>query len=259
MNRLHAELHRLYLPRTAADPVEGMADAGLIGPSGQVRAMVLALSRPASWEVLSAVWRGVQVDLELPAPAIAVSGDEAFQLWFSLAEPVSVDQAHAFLERLRLRFLPEVAGKRIGLMPMADASAPDGATHARMVPAEQASTGNWSAFLAPDLAPIFDDTPWLDIPPGEDGQAELLRRLDSIKASEFDAAMERLRPPVPLPDTAPATGPVPGTPATAATAAESPDPRHFLLQVMKDPTVALALRIEAAKALLPFTEAGPPD
>jgi hypothetical protein len=32
----------------------------------------------------------------------------------------------------------------------------------------------------------------------------------------------------------------------------SPNPKHFLLEVMNDPTIAMQLRIEAAKALLPY-------
>jgi hypothetical protein len=44
--------------------------------------------------------------------------------------------------------------------------------------------------------------------------------------------------------------PTPTTPTSAA----RPDPKHFLLQVMSDDTVPLALRIEAAKALLPYPD-----
>ena len=54
--------------------------------------MVLELTGPADWDVLSAVWRGVQADLELPAPAIAVSGTDGLQLWFSLEAPVPAAQ-----------------------------------------------------------------------------------------------------------------------------------------------------------------------
>ena len=71
-----------------------------MAPDGTVRAMVLELVRPADWTLLSTLWRGVQTDLELPAPAIAVSGIDAYRLWFSLAEPASAAQARAFLEAL---------------------------------------------------------------------------------------------------------------------------------------------------------------
>jgi hypothetical protein len=37
----------------------------------------------------------------------------------------------------------------------------------------------------------------------------------------------------------------------------APDPKRFLLDVMNDDTLALGLRIEAAKALLPYFEQAP--
>jgi hypothetical protein len=227
MNRLQSELHRLYFPRPEA------------GAEGEVRAMVMELTRPADWEVLSKVWRGVQTELELPAPAIAVSGIDGLQLWFSLAEPIAAPQAHAFLDALRVRFLPDIDAGRFRLMT--------DAPHARWIPAQQEQTGNWSAFLAPDLAPVFADTPWLDIAPNEEGQAALLRGLATMKTAEFEAALRRLNPiapPSPAPASASTTAPV--TPSAPA----QDEPRRFLLRVMNDDTVALALRIEAAKALL---------
>ena len=249
MNRLQSELRRLYLPHSAAGPSTDPAASSLIDPEGRVRAMVLELARPASWEALSRVWRGVQVDLELPAPAIAVSGTDGLQLWFSLSEPVFVPQAAAFLELLRLHFLPDVAPKRVCLMPVADALAPGQALHARWVPALQEQTGNWSAFVAADLAPVFADAPWLDIQPGNEGQADLLGRLECIKQPAFETALERLKPATPQTGAA-----APGTRSTEADSAACLGPRRFLLQVMNDPSVALALRIEAAKALLPYSD-----
>lgn len=71
MNPLQTELQRLYS-----------------APEGVVRALVLELARPADWGLLSPVWRGLQTDLALPAPAVMVSGVDGYQLWLSLAEPV---------------------------------------------------------------------------------------------------------------------------------------------------------------------------
>lgn len=236
MTRLQTELHRLYLQPTDA-PAPTLIDA-----IGQVRAMVIELAQPPSWVLLARIWHGVQAELELPAPAIAVSGIDGIQLWFSLAEPVAAAQAQAFLEGLRSRFLPEVAPARIRLMPALAASA---LRHAGLVPARQETTGQWSAFVAPDLAPVFADTPWLDIPPNEEGQAALLRGLVTMKPAVFEAALAVLRP---------SAGRSPATSASAnpgmPTSPPIGDPKHFLLQVMNDDTVALALRIEAAKALL---------
>ncbi|HET7795560.1 MAG TPA: hypothetical protein VFL64_19390 [Rhizobacter sp.] len=234
MNRLSSELQRLYLPPSAED---------LIGPDGAVRALVLELTQPASWEALAAVWRGVQTDLELPAPAIAVSGTDGLQLWFSLAAAVPPAEGRVFLDALRQRYLAEVAATRVRLWPAVDGAAP---RHAPRVPAEQGHSGNWSAFVAPDLAPVFADTPWLDTPPNPEGQADLLSHLASISAPAWAAACGRLKPAVPVRESKrnDAAGP----------ASSGLDPKRFLLQVMGDETVELALRIEAAKALLPYTE-----
>ena len=205
--------------------------------------MVLELARPASWEGLAKVWRGAQVDLELPAPAIAVSGIDGYQLWFSSSESISVAQAIAFLDLLRRRYLGDTAQERIGMKPSVDASAPGHPQH-EVLPPVQRATGRWSAFVAPDLATLFADEPWLDLPPGADAQADLLSRLDSINAADLKRALERLRP-VDTPGSAQ---------APSAAAAHSPDPRRFLLEVMNDRTIELHLRIEAAKALLPYLE-----
>ena len=233
MNPLQTELQRLYH-----------------APEGQVRALVLELARPADWSLLAPMWRGLQADLGLPAPAIAVSGVDGYQLWLSLAEPVPVAEAAVFLEALRQHYLGAVASKRISLTP----SLSDSAAQPQPVPSQQSATGYWSAFVAPDLAPIFADEPWLDQAPSPDAQAHVLARLQPIKPTAFAAALARLQPaamPVPLTE-------MPSSLQTYSPA-YAPDPngqaltsKAFLLAVMNDPAVALALRIEAAKALLPY-------
>lgn len=219
MNRLLTELQRLY-----AMPADDKQAA-----EGRVRALLLELARPADWDALGAVWRGVQADLELPAPAIAVNGVDGYQLWFSLAEPVPTAQALAFLQGLRRRYLGGIAAQRLRLEAMTQ----------ELLPPRPLPGGLWSALLAPDLAPVFADEPWLDTEPGTEGQADLLCRLRPIKAAEFDAAVSKLAP-----DSHP-----PAAPSHKVDQA-SQDPRSFLLGVMNDASVPLHLRIEAAKALL---------
>lgn len=58
------------------------------------------ISTPAAWAMRRG---GVQADLALPAPAIAVNGSDACQRWFSLVEPLPAPQAAAFLDALRRR------------------------------------------------------------------------------------------------------------------------------------------------------------
>ena len=261
MSTLPAELDRLYrsYERNIQNP-HG-AEPGLIAPDGTVRAMVLELARPADWTTLSTLWRGVQTDLELPAPAIAVSGIDGYQLWFSLAVPASVAQARSFLESLRLRYLSLIAPERIGMMPAVDAAMPGQIQHAMWVPALQPATGRWSAFVAPDLAAIFSEEPWLDLPPNPDAQAKVLSRLECIKPAVFHAILERLSPVV-RSETSPMTSVADETdgnhtnPEVKASAphGNSLDPNGFLLGVMNDKMIELHLRIEAAKALLPYFE-----
>ena len=241
MNRLQSEWYRLYQPDA---PGKDAGEPGLIDAGGQVRAMVLEVAGPADWEAVARVWQGVQVDLDLTAPAIAVSGIDGHQLWFSLLEPVPVAQAHAFLDAVRMRYLGDIAPERVRLLPAIEAAVP---RHAGTVPALQAQSGCWSAFVAPDLAPMFADTPWLDIEPSQDGQADLLSGLQCIKSADFRKALERLGP-----VTTPATTDAGPVATGSASKYACSDPRRFLLDVMNDDAVALELRVEAAKALLPY-------
>lgn len=220
MNRLQTELQRLY------------------GPSGDgVRALVLEVVGPGGWDALSAVWRGVQADLELPAPAIAVSGSDGLQLWFSLATPATQDQALAFLEGLRRRYLGGTPAARVRVQTLAAAAA-----HVPAFPPTQHAPERWSAFIAADLAPLFAGEPWLDHPPGVDAQADLLARIASTPSAAFRAAAAQLQPAT---DTA-----APPAPGARPAGGSDGSARQFLQSVMNDPQAPLALRIEAAKALL---------
>ena len=223
MNRLDAELHRLFL-----SPGQSREDAA-------ARALVLEVTGAGAWNELARAWQGVQADLQLPAPGIAVSGSDGYQLWFSLAEPVPPGQALAFLDALKKRYLGEVPAGRIRTSP----AATPGAKTPR-VPPVQVAEGRWSAFVTVDLAAVFADEHWLDLPPTSDAQADVLARLRCTPPAELLRAVERL-----------AASEVPASEVPTAGAAPL-DPRSFLLEVMNDRSVALPLRIEAAKALLPY-------
>ncbi len=255
MNRLQSEWQRLYAFEASSSQNQSAATPELSDGQGRVRVLVLALARPADWDRLSEVWRGVQADLDLPAPGIAVSGVDGFELWFSLAHSIAIGHAHAFLQAIRERYLHDIGRERLSTIPApGDASRPP-VLQPPAVPAMQTSTGYWSAFVAPNLAPIFADSPWLDSAPSDDGQALVLAQLASISQSAFERACERLGLPIAAVDSLPSAVPpsareVAPMRSNALTAA---DPRQFLLQVMNDPDVPLALRIEAAKSLLPFS------
>ena len=154
-------------------------------------------------------------------------------------------QAGAFLDVLRRRYLGDIAPGRVAMLPALDAASATPPLLARPVPALQADSGLWSAFVASDLVLMFADEPGLDMPPNPDGQAKLLEPLKSITPAEFELALQRLR-----------SAAVPAAPGRAssptAQVAALLDPKRFLLDVMNNDTLDLALRIEAAKALLPY-------
>lgn len=242
MNRLQTELLRLYLPRPEDAPEDAAQPRDLIDRNGRTRALVIEVGGPADWPPIERIWMGVQSELGLPAPAIAVSGVDGLQLWMSLAEPVPLGDARAFIEALRQRFLPDLSQGRVRLFPCAECVE----RHAPLVPGPQSEPERWSAFVMPDLAALFTETPWLDIEPGVDGQADLLARLQSIGAQAFEAARATLAATVRSGSSKHAPTASPSTHAGG----DALEPRDFLLRVMRDDTVDLALRIEAAKALL---------
>jgi hypothetical protein len=220
MNRLQTELHRLYDPTADDGPLR------LLDDHGRTRALVLEVTGPPDGAALQRLWQGVQAELDWPAPAPAVSGQDSLQLWFSLAQPLTAAQAQALGQALQRRWLADLAPRRVRCWPRQDG-------HTAPVPLLQADGSNWSAFVAPDLLPLFADTPWLDLPPGDDGQAQLLAPLRSVSADRVAAAL-----------------PVHAEPPVHAAAAAGSDPRQFLQSVMNDADAPLALRVEAAKALL---------
>ncbi len=257
-SRLARELARLYRPAGTRGAGGTLQPSQLSDAQGHVRALMLELARPAEWAPLAALWQGVQGDLGLPAPAMAVNGADGLQLWFSLAEAVAPAQAQAFLDGLCRRYLAGLPRSRIGRLPMGPGS---DAGAARSLPALDATSGCWSAFVAPDLAPLFAETPWLDIAPGDDGQADLLVRVESIRPAQFEDALRVLQydgAPLQQPQAqGSAPPPAPSPPAgPAAAGAGHVDALAFLQSVMNDEAAPLALRIEAAKALLPYTPRG---
>ena len=238
MNRLQTEQRRLYLV------TDSVADgATLMDAQGRVRALVVEVAQQAGWEAVAALCQGIQDDLDLPTPAIAVSGGTGFQVWLSLAEPLPVAEAQAFLVALCRRFLSQVPARHVHCKPMLHSG-----THAPLVPALQSESGRWSAFVAPGLASMFADEPWLDVPPGEDAQAQLLCRLESMSLADVARAKTELG----LTEANSVKAAVVASALDRATAQNTTetDPRRFLLTVMNDPTVDMVLRIEAAKALL---------
>lgn len=236
--RLIAELRRLYLiddSQWLGGPPDAAAPAlDPQGPEGKARALLACFVRPGDWEHVQALWHGVQADFDLPAPAISVSGQGGYRLWFSLAEAVDMGDAAAFLEGLRRRYLADLPASRFGFLPGST-----GQHSPEPVPALHAETGKWSAFIDPSLGAMFADEPGLEMAPNLDRQADLLAGFASIRPADFRRVLEALRP---------------QADAAAGEAGAHGDPRAFLLAVMNDASIDMALRIEAAKALLPYAD-----
>ncbi|GAB3355315.1 MULTISPECIES: hypothetical protein [Giesbergeria] len=233
MNRLQSELRRLYL---LEDIAADSAAPALIDAQGRVRAIVVELARSVPWEQVAAFWHRVQDDAGLPPPALAVSGQDGFQLWFSVAVPVPLAQALDVAQWLRQQYGADVVPAQLRTWPTPQQQ------HAGLVPAVQSATGYWSAFIVPGLGSMFADEPWLERAPSPEAQADLLQPLQSITPAAWSRMVQQCHP-------APST-------STAALATPGPagvDAYHFLHSVMNDVAVPLPLRMEAAKALLPYS------
>ena len=284
MNKLISELQRLYfLPDQQwhseqldtggqpAYPAEGVLTPAIVASSlageqtialqlvsadGMARAMLVNFAKPGDWQQVANLYRAVQDELDLPAPAISISGRQGYCLWFSLAEPLPVAQTQRFLDALRCEYLAEITVAKLQLLPAAEQ------TVSKLVPALHAATGKWSAFIDPSMGAMFVDEPGLEMAPNMGRQADILAGLKSIKAGELQRALgvlqtaaESASNPVPSPTECSASQPVPGAGHTRTllnVGNNFSDPKSFLLAVMNDASASARQRISAARALLPY-------
>ena len=243
MKRLIEELQRLFLWPGQEVPglapcLAGRGTARLeqVDEAGRVRLLVLEFSRGGDWEAAARLYGALQQELELPPPALAVSARAGFQLWFSLAVPVPVAEARRFLEGLRCRYLADLVPDRLR-----DFAGQQGAAPLELVPACDPSSGKWSAFIDPGLGAMFAAEAGLDMAPGLEQQADLLKAFTPVPLADFRRVLDGLAQTGADPGEAgPGAGPRP----------QYRDPGAFLLDVMNDPGVRMRDRIRAARALL---------
>ena len=270
MNRLIAELQRLYLPSSlrgqvlTTDTVAGSPGSGevtveelarglageatvlldLAGPDGMTRSLVLNFARRSDWAHVAALYQALQDDLDLPAPAIAVAADNGYQMWLSLAEPVVLPLARQFLAALVNKYLADIPAANIVGVPAATAGT------VALVPSLNGANGKWSAFIDPSMGSMFAEESGLDMAPNLDRQAEMLAGLARIAPAQLQGALDFL---LATPEQPAPTGSPPAEFTTRLSLAGSfSDPQSFLLALMNDPAASLDQRIEAAKALLPY-------
>jgi len=234
----------------------------LVSPTGMARAMVVSFARATDWEQVANLYQAVQDELDLPAPAVSVSGRKGYSLWFSLAEALPLAQIQAFLAALRLKYLADIPLAHLELQP-------DALAIKTLAPARHNTTGKWSAFIDPSMGSMFIVEPGLEMAPILDRQAGMLAGLKSIKTANFQSALSILQTPSEL-DGEPALTLAEAAARLPTKVSRPPDladgyrysklgegntyadPRDFLLAVMNDSSVGVKQRIKAAKALLPY-------
>jgi len=234
----------------------------LVSPAGMARAMVVSFARATDWEQVANLYQAVQDELDLPGPAVSVSGRKGYSLWFSLAEALPLAQIQAFLAALRLKYLADIPLAHLELQPNA-------LVIKTLAPARHNTTGKWSAFIDPSMGSMFIVEPGLEMAPILDRQAGMLAGLKSIKTANFQRALSILQTPSEL-DGEPAVTLAEAAARLPTKASRPPDladgyrysklgegntyadPRDFLLALMNDSSVGVKQRIKAAKALLPY-------
>ncbi|WP_374357955.1 hypothetical protein [Pseudoduganella danionis] len=189
---LNAEITRLYRLDGDSDsqPLE------LVSATGLTRAMVLEFRRkpeqavPRHWDNLCRMANYLQEQLELPAPAVSISGKNSYRLWLSLSHAVPVEQAETFLLQLCASYFPDVLADELDWLPQ------HGGQHTQTsveCPPRMQSNGQWSAFIHPGMGAAFEEEAGLDVEPPAAGQAAFLERLHSISASQWAHACALLQ------------------------------------------------------------------
>jgi len=167
MQKLNVELTRLYAA----------------APEGETRVIALAFHKLADdgeeghWQRLCAVANALQTDLGLPAPAVSISGANAYGLWLSLETAVPMAQAQEFARLLGADADVALVDDPLAMLP----------------PCLNSASGKWSAFIHPGMGASFAGDEGLDIQPPEAGQVSLLEGLQSISAGQFAQALDQLR------------------------------------------------------------------
>jgi hypothetical protein len=189
MHKLIEELRRLYLlehqqyagqalsPALLEQHLRGETTIALplLDAAGHTRTLVLQFpgTPPEQWDALCATANALQHDLTLPAPAVSISGADAFGLWLSLATAVPLAQA---------RRLAALLGAALH---------DDGAT-ATLAPSFNRASGKWAAFIHPGMGSSFAEEPGLEMAPPAAAQAAFLEPLQSITSAQFSHALAML-------------------------------------------------------------------
>lgn len=208
MQKLISELKRLYLhnfddDQALARHVRGEHTTLVdLASDGQVRAIVIDFRKTAEeqhWLRLCDVANALQQELQLPAPAVSVSGGDSYQLWLSLAQPLALAEARQFLALLHKAYFED---EPIDL----------GRTTVELPPCLHIATGLWAAFINPSMGSALAEDLGLEVTPSELAQANFLEKLDSISPEAYAQALAKLQARHNESDAATAPAPLPLSP-----------------------------------------------
>lgn len=230
---LLAELRRLY---AVANLAPDAAQLPLVDVDGAARALLIEFPQVGDWPRVGASLQYLADELGLPPPALSVSATGAYVLWLAFATPRPLPQLAAFYDGLRAACLSDLPGERLRCHPL------DGDALVPVIPAFDAETERWSAFIDPGMGSMFVTEPGLEFPPNPERQAEMLAGLKAIDDRQFARALAQL----PALCSAPAL-------AASPLSEHFSDPAAFLLAVMNDAKLPVGERISAASALLAAT------
>ena len=182
MEKLSAQLNRLYL-LPGLDPA-GAGPTPLVSEDGLTRAIVIDFPRAPEdetrhWTQLCELANTLQEKLGFPAPAVSITGANAFRLWLSLREAVPVAEVRRFLALLRSAWFPE--------LPLHASSAVE------LPPCLHLETGKWAAFIHPGMGASFIGEAGLDMAPPAAAQLAFLEGLESIAPARFGEAMAAMQ------------------------------------------------------------------
>lgn len=171
----------------------------LVSQDGLTRTMVIDFDGCAHdngathWRALTRLYEALTQELGLSAPAVSISGRKGYGLWISLAEPIPVAQAQAFIRNLRSVYLSDVPKDEIDLRP--DCAEPSNAAQAvvKLPPCLHRANKKWAAFISLEAGGQYTNTPWFESPPNLEQQVLLLEPVRSVPLSNFMQAVERLR------------------------------------------------------------------
>lgn len=174
MDKLTSELHRLYL-----------TDGHLVDAGGRTRALTIDFHKADGeqhWARLCDVANALQTELNLPAPAVSVSGGECYRLWLSLQTPLSAARAKQFLALLHMAYFADEP------IDLGRSSA-----SVELPPQQNKATGLWSAFVNPSMGGALAEDLGLEMEPPAAAQASFLEGLGSISDEEFAQALAALQ------------------------------------------------------------------